>query len=96
MTKPAHLSGLRAKMEARDKRHAAKGNKSATGQRIPTPASAPRAWPGNKKSRPGSAGEPFSRNPEPVAANLRQPALNRWTEKPHEHRREIARRLHRA
>lgn len=95
MANTGHLTGLKAKMAARDKRHAAKGNKSVTGKRIKAPASPPPVWPGNKKSRAQPAGAPFSRNPEPTTAVVREPALNRWTGKPHEHRREIARNLRR-
>ncbi len=87
-----HLSGLRAKMEARDKRLRAKGNKSPNGLRFSVPASPPAAWPGNRKAKPGPVGQPRSYTPNAP----RTPALNRWTGEPHEHAREIARRSRQA
>lgn len=86
------LSGVRAKMAARDERRKGPRNSSPTGQRIACPAYPKARRPKVPKPQPGPVGAPYSRSPEPKGPTEREPELNRRTGKPHEHKGEIARR----
>lgn len=94
-----HLAGLREKMAARDERHKGK-NRAPTGKRFAVPASAKPKRAGreaHKARMEARAARRREAGPTGIESHLASGAsariVNRRTRKPHEHKREIARRL---